>query len=742
VGYLQANSFVRDITGQIKKSGEATRHEISAQTIEIVASNERLAQEFGNGFDAVNGTLEMGFQRLESALSNVDASIDSLRADFNYNMGLLLDRLQIQNQLIFGVLERLDAIHKTLERPELTKAREFYNRGCERLSKGLLDKALEAFLEAEKKNDTNFFTQFQIGKLYLYGINEYDNVIDLAKAERHLRNATRYGKAEISVLSEFRRWTGEALLHASVACYAQANDLRINGNTTEANEFIFKAFHLAQQACEIYPSLSENQYHLAKYAALLGDVETSVQSLEKAVSADVNYCLKAEFDSDFDEMRAQVFALFERLRLQSGEKALRRLHEYSQKYITDMVYSTDEAKKGKEEISNLLSNAEIKISKNTLFDIYEALQLMDQVESIFLTIYNLFVERYSIEHCSYRDISSDGKIATWDEDNRIAKVWGSDGKLLFKLSEDAGCSFSPDGKLISTWASHNENVKVWQVTDGKLIQTLPDNRYGGLFSPDGKLISTWNNGIGKLFQVSDGELINTLPGYGGSFSPDGKLIATMGTENVKLFQVSDGELIQTVPEKNKFIPDGYYHGSFSPDGKLIVIFDGENTRLFQVSDGKLIQTFPGGNLGSFSPDGKVIVICDRETVKLFQVSDGKLIQTLPEKKFVKFIHDGNFIITSDGYLMIDCTLTIWSRQVIPKKDFDQQEHFGKSFVAVMEEKNRERERQVEDINVAAAAAEQHLLEERRRKGLCLVCGAKLSFFDKLRGRTTCPKHLS
>jgi hypothetical protein len=61
VGYLQANSFVRDITGQIKKSGEATRHEISAQTIEIVASNERLAQEFGNGFDAVNGTLEMGF---------------------------------------------------------------------------------------------------------------------------------------------------------------------------------------------------------------------------------------------------------------------------------------------------------------------------------------------------------------------------------------------------------------------------------------------------------------------------------------------------------------------------------------------------------------------------------------------------------------------------------------------------------------------------------------------------------
>jgi len=46
-GYLQADSFVRDITGQIKKSGEAARHGISAQTREVVASNERLTQEFG-----------------------------------------------------------------------------------------------------------------------------------------------------------------------------------------------------------------------------------------------------------------------------------------------------------------------------------------------------------------------------------------------------------------------------------------------------------------------------------------------------------------------------------------------------------------------------------------------------------------------------------------------------------------------------------------------------------------------
>ena len=726
---------MRDVTGQIKKSGEATRHEISAQTREMVASNERLTQEFGRGFDAVNGTLEMGFDRLESALGDVEASIASLHSDFNYNMGLVLDQLQIQNQLTFGILERLDAIHKTLEHPELTKAREFYNRGCERLSKGLLDKALEAFLKAEEKNDTDFFIQFQIGKLYLYGMDEDDNVIDLPKAEKHLRDATRYGKAEIAVLPEFKRWAGEALLHTSIACYAQANDQQINGDSAGAKEFISKAFQLAQQACEIYPSLSESQYHLAKYAALLGDVETSVQSLEKVVTSDVNYCLKTEFDRDFDGMRPQVFELFERLRVKMSEKAHRQLQKFTQKFVTDMVYLTDEANKAKEEIDNLLLNAEIKISKNTLFDIYEALQIMDQIEPIFLSICILFVERYSIEHCSeeFRAISSDGKlIATQTRTvSHDVKLWQvSDGKLLHILPKPKHIgSFSPDGKLITTW---DENVKLWRVSDGKLMQTLPGHGgYWSSFSPDGKLIATSGENTIKLFQVTDGKLIQTLPGYyGGLFSPDGEIVAAWGLGTVKLFQVTDGKLIQTLPETHGVL--------FSPDGKLIATSGGATVKLFHFSDGELIHTLTRGYMSSFSPDGKLIaagdIVGDIATDKLFQVSDGKLTQTFPEGQVVvQFSHDGDFIITFSRYTN---TLKIWGHQAILEKDFDQQEHFVKTFVAVMERK--ERERQAQDKNVAVD--EQRLREERKRNWLCIVCGAKLGFFDKLRGRATCQDH--
>jgi tetratricopeptide (TPR) repeat protein len=387
--YLQENAYVRDITGQIIKSGEANQNQISAQTREIVASNERLVQES-----------QIGFNRIEGALSSVNASIDNLRSDFNYNMGLVLDQLQIQNQLTFGILEKLDAIHKTLVTPEQTKAREFYYRGCERLSKGLLDKALEMFLKAEEINDTDFFTEYQIGKLYLYGVNEDVNVIDLAKAEQHLHNSARYGKAEVSALPEFYQLTGEALLHASIACYAQANDQQIITNTVAEKEFLLKAFQLVQQACEIYPSLSESQYHLAKYAALLGNVDASMQGLEKSISLDFNYCLKVELDRDFDKLRENVHELFDGLRVKMRNRAQNKLKN-SQMYISDMVYLSDKAKRNKEKIKNLISDAEKKFGKETLFDIHDLLRILDEVELIILKINNSYELKYSMNEEIY-----------------------------------------------------------------------------------------------------------------------------------------------------------------------------------------------------------------------------------------------------------------------------------------------------------------------------------------------------
>jgi len=361
----------------ITRTDRLTYAEISAQTQEIVAGNDELARTFGEGFDATNRTLEWGFSNIADRLSEISSAIEDLRANFNYNIGLVIEQMQIQNKLITEVIGKLDAIHKTLESPLLTQAREFYRIGAERLQRGLLDKTLEAFLKAEEKNDTDFFTEFQLGKLYLYGIDEDDNIIDLQKAKEHLRFAIRYGKGELKVLPDFNRWVGEACFHASVACYVSVNEPEIKENPTEVKRLLGEAYNLAKESCEIYPQISEAYYHYAKFSALLGDAENTVSNLEKAILMDRRYCIKAEIDKDFDVVRPKVIELYEKLRKDSEIKA-RELLDQAKGHLSKVYIYSEEGKKVKEEAEKLIHDAEILIKKNTYFSNLDAIPYLNK----------------------------------------------------------------------------------------------------------------------------------------------------------------------------------------------------------------------------------------------------------------------------------------------------------------------------------------------------------------------------
>lgn len=787
--YLQENAYVRDITGNIKKSGEATRHEISSQTREIVASNERLSQEFGAGFNAVNGTLEFGFNRVENALGNVEASIENLNSDFNYNMGLVLDQLQMQNQLTCGILERLDAIHKTLENPELTRAREFYNRGCERLSKGLLNEALEALSKSIDINNTDFFTQFHIGKLYLYGVNEDDNVINIEKAEQHLTLAARYGKAEINELYEFRKWTGEALLHASIACYAQANDQNINGNSSAAKDFLAKAYQYVNQACEIYPSLSESQYHHAKYAALLGMTEISLQGLENAITADVNYCIKVDSDKDFTNIRPQVLDLFEQLRMKNNKLTQSRLNESTLKYIKDIVYLSDEAKKNKDQIENLISEANIKINnENTLFDIHDAQEIINQIDRIFLSI-PIINEKYSFDidpsqYASGYKISPNCKhLATYYGGN--VKIYNvRDGKLLTTLKEDYAWHFSPDDNLLVTPTDHS--IKLWSISDDKLIFEKDLGRYVG-FSPDSKLLAIFDTSGTHLWQISNDKLIHTLPGNEDAFlfSSDGKIILTYNYEYHKSYKISNGKSV------GEFHRQHCDYKLLSSNGTILAFFnygDKSQTELLQASDGKIINILPKGGIPlNFSPDDKFLATSYGNSIKIWLISNGSLVQTIPvikdevkvsfslDNKLITIedfgvtnsyvISDGKLITTHnslneiwpdgikriklpssisfDGKLIIarnGLTIKFYERSTISRQEFLKYEDIKKEKSYSDSEKNVSIQKSQE--NQFGNKTYEKEKKQPKGDGFCMVCGAKLSFFDKLRGKTNCPKHSS
>ncbi|MBI1924011.1 WD40 repeat domain-containing protein [Candidatus Poribacteria bacterium] len=600
--YLQADSFVQDITGSVKQSGDTVVAAISTQTRQLV------------------GSLESGFGQMEYGLEQVAAGIENLRAEFSYGMGLIVDQLQIQQQTLQGILDRLDAIHKTLESPLLTQARELCRLGMDRMQKGLLDKALEAFLESEKKNDTDCFVQFQLGTLYLYGRDEDDNVIDLPKAGEHFRLAARYANAEISSMPEAARLCGEAYLHAAIACYAQANERWIAGDTDVAQRFTEEAAELSKRATQVYPKLSEAFYHHAKCAALLGDGNTSTASLEVAILADRNYCLKADADRDFDGVRPELYRLYESLRERAKAEAAQALEASRKKLLEDWIFQSREAKKAETEIQNLLQQAEATFrSKDTYFDSLDALTLLQRAQQILADI--PFTEELQTQAGYNGDVpvafSPDGRyLVIAIGSYTIVYIWEVGGfqeirKLSWRpTSFVPAVAFSPDGRYLTRGGE--DTVRVWEIGSFRLIRELTGHTSSVLaFSFDGRYLASASGYTVYVWEMGSFQQIQALTGHTGvvhtvGFSLDGQyLVSASDDKTVRIFEVGSFREIQTLGHTDAVCAVG-----FSPDGRYLASVSGKTIYVWEMSSFRQIQTLTGHTnvvqAVAFAPDGKYL----------------------------------------------------------------------------------------------------------------------------------------
>jgi hypothetical protein len=85
-------------------------------------------------------------------------------------------------------------------------------------------------------------------------------------------------------------------------------------------------------------------------------------------------------------------------------------------------------------------------------------------------------------------------------------------------------AFSPDGSMIASGGGYDvtgkldKTIKLWRVSDGKLLRTLEGHTWevhSVAFSPDGSMIASGSEDETiKLWRVSDGALLRTL--WGGS----------------------------------------------------------------------------------------------------------------------------------------------------------------------------------------------------------------------------------
>jgi WD40 repeat protein len=219
-------------------------------------------------------------------------------------------------------------------------------------------------------------------------------------------------------------------------------------------------------------------------------------------------------------------------------------------------------------------------------------------------------------------ISPDGQtLVSGSWDNTI-KVWGlSDGKLLRTLSGHQNgvmsVAISSDGQTLAS-GSEDNTIKVWGLRDGKLLRTLSGHQYyvkSVAISPDGQtLVSGSDDNTIKVWGLRDGKLLRTFGGhqYGVksvAISPDGQtLVSGSGDNTIKVWRLSDGKLLRTLSGHQ----DSVYSVAISPDGQTLVSGSFDNTiKVWGLSDGKLLRTLSGHQKSvisvAISPDGQTLV---------------------------------------------------------------------------------------------------------------------------------------
>lgn len=206
-GKRRFDKYALDIEGAIKSGNAVQRESVGIQSEALDVAQEQLAElrEQTEQFRHIGRVVENG--------------LEEVRAEFQWGFTSILDRMDTQINLLSNMATELDAIHQTLKSPLINQAQELFRLGEEHYSEELFDRALEKFLESEKKNEVHPLLQFRIGMLYLYPHGDSYDLIDMPQAETHFLLAARYADAKKKTLSRWNELCGQAYFHAAVGAY-------------------------------------------------------------------------------------------------------------------------------------------------------------------------------------------------------------------------------------------------------------------------------------------------------------------------------------------------------------------------------------------------------------------------------------------------------------------------------------------------------------------------------------------
>ena len=235
-------------------------------------------------------------------------------------------------------------------------------------------------------------------------------------------------------------------------------------------------------------------------------------------------------------------------------------------------------------------------------------------------------------------------------------------------------SLSPDGKTALARVG-NENLNLYQISDGKLIQSISvSGGIGAFWLPDGKSLITLD-GEYELLSVDlsgNKQIIAGLKGYYDLaelvWSPDSSTLAASPINGpVTLWDRVSGKLLKTF---GVGASDGPL--AWSPDGKLIATIQGKNIIIWDLQAGSQakVLTNPGkiSNNMAWSPDGKLFASLSSgdpkggwiSMITLWDTSTWNVYRKLPSyqdynpQTFITWAPDGKSLAAGRRNLPMGC----------------------------------------------------------------------------------------
>ena len=247
----------------------------------------------------------------------------------------------------------------------------------------------------------------------------------------------------------------------------------------------------------------------------------------------------------------------------------------------------------------------------------------------------------------------DGKIELRDTQNgellnTLSLVDKQSQNPAFRVESVTSLAFSPDGKTLASGSGDDGYIKLWRLSDGKLLNTIKafddfqENETSLIiaqvntlvYAPDGKTLAA-SSGLGfftgkgtiKVWDTTSWNVLQTID-YGKAFlsaltfGPSGEVLAGgLAGKGIDIWRVKDGDLLHSL------VHSGHISDlAFTPDGSKLASssFDG-TVNIWNAENGDLIRTLDSGNgvvTGvAITADGRQIVSADN-AIRIWDVDTG------------------------------------------------------------------------------------------------------------------------